>query len=124
MRWPFRKRVPKPLGSRGEDMAARHLKRKGYRILERNAWYGPNEIDIVAFEDDTVVFVEVRTTRHAGAVPPEDSVGHEKQRRLRRAAEFYIAAHPRWELYYRFDVIGIVLDASGQTRLEHIENAF
>ena len=85
----------KPLGQRGEDAAARYLKRQGYRILERNRVLGRNEIDIIALEGDTIAFVEVRTRKSKSGVLPEDTVGPAKQRQIRRAAKRYIDRYGR-----------------------------
>ena len=84
------RREPKPLGRRGEDAAARYLKKQGYRILERNRFLGKYEIDIIAREGDTIAFVEVRTRKVLDDFPPEDSVGPRKQQHIRSAAQRYI----------------------------------
>ena len=70
------------LGRQGEDLAAEHLRKAGYRILDRNVRSRLGEIDIVALDGVCIVFVEVRTVRSA-AILPEESVGPAKQRQLR-----------------------------------------
>lgn len=118
------RRKPKPLGQQGEDAAARYLKRQGYRILERNRYLGRNEIDIIAQEGDTIAFVEVRTRRVLDDVPPEDTVGPTKQQSLRKAAKRYIDLYGDDSLYYRFDIVSVILPEKGQPTLTLFRNAF
>lgn len=123
--WPFR---PKPAAAslwvQGEDLAAKHLVRQGLKILARNVKCGRNEIDIIARDGDTIVFVEVRTRQSPEPVLPEDSVNAVKQARVRAGANWYIARHPGPETYYRFDVIGVILPEGGPPQIAHYRNAF
>jgi putative endonuclease len=110
-------------GRRGERMAARYLLRLGYRIAARNYRAAGGEIDLVAVDDGTVVFVEVKRRSGAGAGAPEESVDDRKQERIRRAAEafaqhFKVGDHPM-----RFDVIAIS-DEGRRHHLEHLKDAF
>lgn len=123
MKFPWRRDDPN-LGRQGEDIAARFLRGKGYSILERNSWQGRYEIDIVARQGDTVVFVEVRTKRPGGPVPPEDTVGPLKQRHIRLAARHYCTYHPDPKIYYRFDIIAILLPENAKPEITHYEDAF
>lgn len=118
------RRREKPLWRRGEDLAARHLRRAGYRILERNARFGHCEIDIIAKEGDTVAFVEVRTRADREPVSPEESVNAAKQRHLITAAKQYIARSRQPEAYYRFDVVAVVWPASGKAQVSLFRDAF
>lgn len=118
------RRKPKTLGQRGEDAAARYLKRQGYRILERNRYLGRNEIDIIAEEGDTIAFVEVRTRNVLDGVPPEDSIGPVKQRHLRQAAQRYIDQHGDESRYYRFDVVSVILPDTGKPTIILYRDAF
>ena len=120
--WPFRDR--RPLWVRGESAAAWHLRRKGYRILARNARFGHNEVDLIARDGDTVVFVEVRTRASGDPVPPEDTVTYPKRRHLRAAARRYLSRQPDRGLYFRFDVVGIVMPAHGKPEINHYPDAF
>jgi len=113
----------KPLWVRGEDAAARFLRRAGYRILERNVRLGRNEVDIIARDGDTTVFVEVRTRATEDDVPPEDSVGLVKQSHLRQAARHYLLQHGR-EHYYRFDVVAVLMPEGGKPAITHYPDAF
>ncbi len=122
MRWL--RRDSEPLWKQGENLAARHLKRAGYRILERNVRLGRFEVDIIARDGDTICFVEVRTRATGDPVPPEDTIRARKCSHLRAAARAYIALHPDPEAYYRFDVVGIVLPAGGRPEITLYKDAF
>lgn len=123
MRWPWRRR--KPLGAHGEDLAAKALRRAGYRILDRNAKLGRYEIDIIAQEGDTVAFVEVKTRQAAGdTFDPVDNITPEKQRRLAQAARYYLARHPDTDANYRFDVVAVVVPPRGRPDITIYRDAF
>lgn len=115
---------PKPLGLRGENLAARYLRAHGYRILHQNAVLGRYEVDIIAQDGDTIVFVEVKTRQAAELFMPEDSIGDEKMLHLRRAAEMYASRRDDPTLYYRFDVVSIVLRPSHEPEITLYRNAF
>jgi len=117
-------RKRRTLGQRGETLAARHLRRLGFRILERNARVGRYELDIIARERDTIAFVEVKTRRTDAAVSPEDNVGPEKRQHIRRAARRYIADHDDPNMYYRFDIVSVVVPEQGKPSLTLYRNAF
>ncbi|MGH2706148.1 MAG: YraN family protein [Actinomycetota bacterium] len=107
----------------GEDAASRHLRRRGMRILHRNWRIARGELDIVAREGRTLVFVEVKTRARDDFVEPFEGVHHAKRRRLRRLAEAYCATEaPRFDRC-RFDVISVVADR-GALRVEHLVDAF
>ena len=112
------------LGRRGERAAERYLWRRGYRILARNLELGKYEVDLLAQDRDTIVFVEVKTRRRADATDPHDAVGPEKQRHLRAASQTYQARHPDDEAYYRFDIVSVVVPDSGKPEIEHLPDAF
>ncbi|MBN2308659.1 MAG: YraN family protein [Candidatus Hydrogenedentes bacterium] len=120
--WPFRRH--RSLGRRGEDIAAAHLRRAGLKVLARNVHLGRYEIDIIARERDTVAFVEVKTRRDDGFAAPEDNVTAEKQRRIRRAAREYIARCDDPSVYYRFDVVSVVLRDDAKPDVTHFRDAF
>ncbi|NUM53382.1 MAG: YraN family protein [Candidatus Hydrogenedentes bacterium] len=123
--WRFwRRRAPKPLGQRGEDLAAKHLRRAGYRILERNAKLGKFEIDIIAREGDTIAFVEVKTRRSNSFLEPEANVTPTKQQHIRRAAAIYISRHNDPETYYRYDIVSVVLPDDGNPHVTILRDAF
>jgi putative endonuclease len=111
------------LGRRGERIAERHLRRRGYRILERNFRAAGAEIDLVAMDGDTLVFVEVKTRRTARSGAPAEAVNPNKQGHLRRAAELYALAHRAQDRAMRFDVVAIDAD-SARRHLELLRDAF
>jgi putative endonuclease len=115
----------KELGAFGERVAAAHLESRGYRIVERNFRAPEAEIDIVALDGDTIVFVEVRTRRGGAAGMAELSVDARKQRQLLRAVDRYAQAHPEAaDAPLRIDVITVELRADGVVReVSHIEAA-
>ncbi len=97
-----------PAGAAAERRAARHYRLRGYRILASNAWAGGNELDLVVRRGGRLVFCEVKEKRHDRYGEPQEMVGAEKQRRVRRAAETWLAARPDLAaLEVRFDVVAV-----------------
>jgi len=123
--WWRRLVAPKPLDVRGEQAAARHLKRLGYKVLASRERSPLGEIDLVAVDRRTVVFVEVKTRDSADAGHPSEAVDLAKQRRLTRLALSYLKRHRLMECPARFDVVAVTWPA-GQRRptIEHFPNAF
>ena len=112
------------LGRAGEDLVTRHFIEAGFEILARNWRGGGGEIDIVAAQDDTVVFVEVRTRSSHYMASPTLTVDAGKQRRVGRSAEAWLAQSSTDYEHIRFDVVGIVLDGRKVTDFDHVEDAF
>jgi putative endonuclease len=109
-------------GSHFEDLALAHLERAGLALIARNATYRHGEIDLVMNDGDTVVFVEVRYRTPSGFGDGLDSVGTHKRAKLVRAAESFLAAHPRLARRpCRFDVIALSGNGSDA---EWCRNAF
>jgi putative endonuclease len=121
---------PKSLGQRGEDFAARYLRRLGYQRVGRQVDLGVGELDIVAVDNRaaagrTIVFVEVKTRTSDTAGLPAEAVDQERQTRLTRAALAYLKAHGLLEHRARFDVIALTWpDGAAAPTLEHIQDAF
>jgi len=111
------------LGARGERMAVRRLRRDGYRILARNYRGAGAEIDAVAIDRDTLVFVEVKTRLSFAAGRPEDAVNALKQQHLRRAAAVFARYHGMEQWPIRFDVVAISRQ-DGRWQMELIKDAF
>lgn len=106
----------------GEDAAAGLLERKGMRILARNWRIRLGELDLVAMEGSTLVFVEVKCRVRDQLYDPALAVDHRKRLRLRRVAEAYLALeHPRYA-DCRFDVVSVV--PGSPVRIRHLVNAF
>jgi putative endonuclease len=99
---------PLTLGERGERVAAAHLRRQGLRIVARRSRVRYGEIDLVAVEGRTVVFVEVKTRRSDRHGAPALAVDAHRRRRLTRAATAYLKAHDLLAYAARFDVIEVV----------------
>jgi putative endonuclease len=116
---------PRTLGQRGEDAAARYLKRLGYTIVARGDRARTGELDLVAVDARTVVFVEGKTRRSNDAGDPAEAVDLEKQRRLTRLALMFLKRHDLLEHRARFDVIAITWPADQKKpTIEHFQNAF
>jgi putative endonuclease len=110
------------LGDEGERAAARHLRRRGLRVITRNYRTPRGEIDLIARDGDTLVFVEVKTRR---AGHPAEAVTPEKQRRLSLAALTFLRRFGLLEQRCRFDVVAVVWpDAVSPPAIDHIPNAF
>ena len=112
------------LGRRGERLAARYLRRRGYLILERQARDRMGEADLIAFRREELIFVEVKTRRHDRRGRPEEAVDRDKRRRLVAFARRYLSRYGLEELVVRFDVIGIEWPVRGSPRLRHWPAAF
>lgn len=113
-------------GRRAEELAAAFLERAGLRIVARN-WRRPEgELDLVADDAGTCVFVEVRSRTGATLGHPLESITLEKRRRVIRSARLYLSEGPAPATGYRFDVIAITFDPEGRAEPElvHIPNAF
>jgi len=112
------------LGRTGEDIACEHLRKKGYEIVERGFRLFRGEIDIVARDGDTLVFVEVKTRADESHGRPEESVTPGKQRQIRRIAQAYLVKNPCADVDCRFDVVAILFRGPDDYRLEHFVDAF
>jgi putative endonuclease len=121
--WIAELRAQLPLGRRGERAAEKHLRRSGYRIVARNFRAAGAEIDLVAMDGETLVFVEVKTRRSREAGAPEEAVDERKQKRMRRAAEIFAMRYRADDVTMRFDIVAV--DASGERlEIELLRNAF
>jgi putative endonuclease len=110
-------------GKTGEKLAAAHLVEAGYRIIEQNYHCCFGEIDIVAEEKDTLVFVEVKSRRSDAYGSPQLAVGREKQKKISRIALHYLSEHHLRHRPARFDVVAVKLLPAGD-RVELIRDAF
>jgi len=110
-------------GKRGEDIAVAYLKNRGYRIIERNYTCLFGEIDIVAKDGDTVVFVEVKSRKSEKFGDPQGAVGREKQKKISRISLKYLEEKHLYPCDARFDVVAIKMLPAGSI-VELIQNAF
>jgi putative endonuclease len=113
----------KRTGKKGEDLAAAYLARMGYRIVERNYRCFFGEIDIVAWERETLVFVEVKSRRTEAFGAPQVAVGFAKQDKISRIALNYLSEKHLRHPPARFDVVAVKLLPVGTT-IELIRDAF
>ena len=139
-RWfRLKSRDPESLGQRGEDFAARYLKRLGYHLVGRQVDLRVGELDIVAVDnravdnstpdrrpkDRVIVFVEVKTRTDDSAGTPAEAVDDLRQERMTRAALAYLKSHGLLEYPARFDVIALTWpDGAREPTLEHFKDAF
>jgi putative endonuclease len=112
------------IGKAGEDMACEYLRRGGARIVERNWRCKAGEADIIAMEDEVLVFVEVKTRRSVRRGLPEEAVDAQKRRGYERIAVQYLASHDVASCRVRFDIIAILLYPGERAFVRHHRDAF
>jgi putative endonuclease len=117
--WPWRRR-----GEAGEWLACRHLQARGFEILSRNFRCRLGELDVVARDGKTTVFVEVKQRRDDRHGDGHEAVTRGKRLRIVRAAKLYAAVHGLTERPLRFDVISIDAAPPTRMRIRHDEGAF
>jgi putative endonuclease len=111
------------LGREGERIAELFLKKKGYRLVERNYRCAAGELDLIVLDRRVIVFVEVKTRTGSGCGTPMEAVEFRKQHKMIRTAEFFLNAKKLTQREARFDVVGISWPGA-EPLIEHIENAF
>jgi putative endonuclease len=112
------------IGAWGEEIARQYLETKGYRILARNWRTQEGEVDLVAQDGETIVFVEVKTRTSKEFGWPEESITVTKRRRLQRSAMAYLSDQDLIDILWRIDVIAIDRNHSGGVeRLDHYIDA-
>jgi len=111
------------LGRKGEELAKQHLEAVGYEILDENWRFGKAEVDLIAYLNKTIIFVEVKTRTGNAFGEPEDFVDAAKQALLVSAADEFIGLMD-FNGEARFDIIAILFDQQGNYRLNHIQDAF
>lgn len=115
---------PHELGKRGEEAAACFLERREYEILDRNWKCIAGEADIVALQDDTLCFIEVKTRKDAQKGFPSEAVDTRKRSRYERIAARYLKDHDYADVRVRFDIIAILVLGEDRAFLRHHLNAF
>jgi len=112
-------------GNRGERAAVRYLKQQGFRIVARNYQNRYGEIDIIAIEGDTLVFIEVKTRRSTRTGSPLEAVDEKKQQQIMRTAQAYLSQRGLNEQSIRFDVIGLLWpEDAKEPEIQHVRHAF
>jgi putative endonuclease len=111
-------------GRKGERVACRFLMRHGYDILTRRYRSGAGELDIIAFDKETLVFVEVKTRSSGHFGEPWEFVDWKKQTIIRQTAERFIADHDMNRYTYRFDIVSVLIKAGLKEKVRLFRNAF
>jgi putative endonuclease len=109
-------------GHKGEEIAADYLKKEGYTVLHRNYNTPLGEADIVARDNNIIVFVEVKARSSDAFGQPFEAVNHRKQEKLKKIALYYLK-HNKIELPVRFDIVSII-SRDGKAEVNHIREAF
>ena len=113
------------LGTRGENLACRFLRRNGYKILYRNfRGRTGGEIDVVCRDRDTLVFVEVKTRTREDFGRPLDAVDRDKRKRISRGGLAWLRLLDNPDILFRFDVVEVTIAEGAEPRLELLPNAF
>ena len=110
-------------GAAGEAVAVRYLKKEGYQIIQRNYRTRLGEIDVIAREGETLVFVEVKTRSGQGVALPQFAVDAKKQSKITRVALMYLSQKNEMSASCRFDVVAVRKGVKGD-QVELIRNAF
>lgn len=111
------------LGKEGERLAEEYLKKKGYKLVERNYRCSMGELDLIVLDRRVVVFVEVKTRTGHGFGSPFEAVEFRKQHKMIQVAQYFLTEKRLHQRDARFDVVGISWPG-GDPVVEHIENAF
>ena len=112
------------LGRRGEEAAVRWLKRRGFRVVERGYRRLRGEIDIIARDGETLVFIEVKTRAGSAFGSPEESVTPGKASQIRKIAQAYLVDRGLGDPPCRFDVLAVEAGVDGALTIRHIPDAF
>ena len=111
------------LGKIGENIAKQYLRKKGYKIIDSNFHKRAGELDVIAIQKDTLVFIEVKCRKGTEYGLPEESVTPWKIRTIVRSAMYYKNKHPNTPDAMRIDVVSIILNPDDTpTRIKHFEN--
>jgi len=111
------------LGKLGEDLALREVKRLGYKKIVRNYRCPMGEVDLIARDGDTLVFIEIKTRRAGSTGYAKEAVNQRKRRQLSKVALCYMKEHHCFQTKARFDVVAVSL-MGGRPQLEVVKNAF
>ena len=118
------KQSSREIGAKAEKLAAKALKKNGYKILKKNYQTKLGEIDILAKKDNALIIVEVKASKYEGKFgPPEHRVTLQKQRKLKKLAEALLQRYKMESTDVRFDVVAVLL-GDGDPQISIIENAF
>jgi len=119
-----RRKLSYILGKSGEDIAIKYLKKKRYKIVEKGFRLFRGEIDIIAYDGRTLVFVEVKTRKSTNFGLPEEYVTYSKQKQIRKIANGYLFKNNLQYVECRFDVVSVIVEEKNKHEIHHIKNAF
>ncbi len=112
------------IGLRGEQMAARYLRKNQYHIIAANYSTKLGETDIIAEKDNIICFIEVKTRSPGQMLPPSEAVDRRKQENLETNASAFLKKQNYTDKSFRFDIIEVILHDLFTADINHIENAF
>lgn len=113
-----------PLGRSGEEIALAYLQKKKFRVVERGFRFHRGEIDLIAWDRETLVFVEVKTRAGQSFGRPEESVTPAKQNQIRKLALAYLSTRRLDGINCRFDVVAVRVSGNGPPQIDHFPDAF
>ena len=112
------------LGARGENAAAKYIRGLGFRIITRNFRVEMGEIDIIARDGNTLVFIEVKTRVDDSIATPEDQVNTAKQHQITKVAKLYMSRYGSPRPPARFDVVSVLWPTGREPQIKHLVDAF
>jgi len=112
------------IGRHGEDIAAKYLRRQGFKVIKQNYRCRLGEIDIIARDGEELVFIEVKTRTSHSCGHPAQAVDRRKQGQLVKAAQTFMTETKQHDSPARFDVVAIQLEEDMAAEIDHIRNAF
>ena len=112
--------IKKELGNIGEQIAVEYLEKNKYQILERNFYCRQGEIDIIAKDNQEIVFIEVKTRTSINFGKPAESINEIKQKHMYKAAKYFLYKTKRLDDFIRFDVIEVLI-SNGKFNINHIK---
>ncbi len=116
----------KTLGDIGERIAENYLKQKGYKVLDKNFKYSKlGELDIIAKKGNDIIFCEVkaRKKKHSSDFIPEDSITYQKQKKLVKLSQIYLAEKKINDIDWQIDILAIEIYRNGSFDIRHLKNA-
>lgn len=115
-------KISNPIAVLGEDLASEYLRKKGYKIIERNFRVGYGEIDIIAVKNKTLVFIEVKSRTSDIFGSPAEAITYGKLKSLVKTAEFYKLKNPKLPTQMRIDAVLVTIKGQDEFEIEHLEN--
>lgn len=117
--------MKRSLGTKGEKLAQEKLKKLGYIIVAKNYTCPLGEIDLIAWDNKNLVFIEVRSRKGIKYGLPSETVNYHKQRKIRQVAQYFLVVNRLTDVFCRFDVVGIVWGEEGEKpQIEVLKDAF